>query len=481
MCPVRTRIAPSPTGPLHIGTARTALFNYLFSRHEGGQFLMRLEDTDVERSTKEFAEQICDGLKWLGLMWDEGPDIGGDYGPYRQSERGDIYQEHLEVLSSKQMAYPCFCTPEEIELERKRQLEAKLLPKYSGKCRNLSADDSLKLQAEDVPFTYRFKVPDEKIKFHDLIKGDVEFDGSTIGDFVIATSAGRYIFHLTNVVDDITMMITHVIRGEDHLSNAPKHIAIAHAMGYEPPAYAHIPLTLNPDKSKMSKRKGTVDLMEFRERGYLPEAMVNFLAFLGWSPGTDEEVFSLDELVERFSIEGVNKSNAIFNIEKLNWINGVYIRRMSEDELAQKLKEYIPDARLEYLKQIVPLVRERLRRFDEAVESTKFFFDDPEGYETKHIVGKKHTSEESIGSLEKVMEKLLALDDFAAAQIESAMRSLVDELGWKTGALFMIVRVAVTGSTATPPLFETMEVLGKETCLRRIDFAIEKLRSYEPV
>jgi glutamyl-tRNA synthetase len=231
----------------------------------------------------------------------------------------------------------------------------------------------------------------------------------------------------------------------------------------------------------MSKRKGTVDLKEFRQMGYLPEAMVNFLAFLGWSPGTDEEVFSLDELVERFSVEAMNRSNAIFNIDKLNWINGVYIRRMPEDELAHKLREHIPDARVEYLKRIVPLVRERLRRFDEAVDITKFFFDDPETYDTKLIVGKKHTAEESIGALEKVKERLFAIDDLTTAQIETVMRSLVDELGWKTGALFMIVRVAITGSTATPPLFETMEVLGKETCLRRMDFAIEKLRSYEPV
>lgn len=481
MCPVRTRIAPAPTGPLHIGTARTALFNYLFTRHERGQFLMRLEDTDRERSTKQFEERICEGLMWLGLQWDEGPDVGGEYGPYRQSERGDVYREHLELLLSKEAAYPCFCTPEELDAERKRQQKAKLVPKYNGKCRGISPNEVLQKQTEGVPFTYRFKMPDERIKFHDLIKGDVEFDGGTMGDFVIATSDGRYIFHLTNIVDDITMMITHVIRGEDHLSNTPKHIAMANAMGYEPPSYAHIPLTLNPDKSKMSKRKGTVDLEEFRAMGYLSSAMVNFLAFLGWSPGTDEEVFSLEELVERFSLDGISKSNAIFNVEKLNWINGTYIRRMSQDQLAGRLAEYLPDADRGYLRKITPLVQERLKKLDEIVDYSRFFFEDPRDYDTKLLVAKKHTPEESAEALAKVREKLGALEEFNAGSMEQVLRGLVEELGWKTGALFMIVRVGVTGSKATPPLFETMEVLGKDVCVRRIDFAMEKLRSYEAV
>ena len=441
---------------------------------------MRLEDTDRERSTKEFEQQIYDGLKWLGINWDEGPDIGGECISYRQSERGEIYQEHLNILLSKEAAYPCFCTTEELEIIRKAQQANKEVPKYSGKCKKLSADEAMEMQSQGMPFVYRFKMPNTTIKFQDLIKGDVEFDCRTIGDFVIATSDGRYIFHLTNIVDDISMMITHVIRGEDHLSNTPKHIAMAEAMGYGAPTYAHIPLTLNPDKSKMSKRKGTVDMRKFQEMGYLPEAMVNFLAFLGWSPGTDEEVFSLDELVKRFTLEAMSTSNAIFNVEKLNWINGIYIRRMTQEQLAQKLQKYLPDVRLDYLKKIVPLVQERLKRLDEVVERTSFFFDDPEDYETKLVVGKKHSPEESVEALSIVKKKLEELDEFSTGPMENTMRSLVEELGWKTGTLFMILRVAITGSTATPPLFETMAVLGKETCLRRLDFAIEKLSEYKP-
>jgi glutamyl-tRNA synthetase len=438
---------------------------------------MRLEDTDRQRSTKEFAAQIYDGLKWLGLNWDEGPDVGGDYGPYRQSERDDIYAQHLDILLANGAAYPCFCTPEELETVRLEQQKQKLMPKYSGKCRNLSPDDIISLQSEGRPFTYRFRMPDEAISFHDLIKGDVEFDCTTIGDFVIATSDGRYIFHLTNIVDDITMMITHVIRGEDHLSNTPKHIALANAMGYEPPQYGHIPLTLNPDKSKMSKRKGTVDLKEFRTMGYLADAMVNFLAFLGWSSGTDEEVFSLDQLVERFSVDAMSKSNAIFNIDKLNWINGVYLRNMPAADLADRLATYLPDADKEYLARITPLVQERIKRLDEVGEYARFFFEDPREYETKLIVAKKHTPAESGDALGKVRDGLASLSDFSHEAMEELLRDLVGRLGWKAGALFMIVRVAVTGSTATPPLFETMEVLGRETCLRRLDFAIEKLGS----
>lgn len=474
---VRTRIAPSPTGPLHIGTARTALFNYLFTRKAGGQFLMRLEDTDPERSTKDFEEQIYEGLKWLGLNWDEGPDVGGPCAPYRQSERSDIYKKHLDILIANGRAYPCFCTAEELEAERKEFQAQKVASKYIDKCRKIPPDDAKKRVADGAPHSYRFMMPEDKIAFHDLIKGDVEFDCSMIGDFVIATADGRYIFHLTNIVDDITMKITHVIRGEDHLSNTPKHIALARAMGYEPPQYGHIPLTLNPDKSKMSKRKGTVDLKEYRAMGYLPEAVVNFLAFLGWSPGTEEEVFSLDELVERFSIDAMSKSNAIFNIEKLNWINGVYLRRLTKEDLTQKLSKYLPDVDLFYLRKIVPLIQDRLKRLDEVIEYAKFFFEDPKDYDVKLIIAKKQTAAESADALKKVKSNLEKLASFTVHSMENMMRSLVEELGWKAGPLFMIVRVAITGATATPPLFETMEVLGKDVCLRRLDFAISKLEA----
>ena len=477
---VRTRIAPSPTGPLHIGTARTALFNYLFARKMGGTFIMRLEDTDTQRNRPEYEQGLYDGLKWLGLGWDEGPDTGGEYGPYRQSERSSIYAKHLKVLDEKDAVYPCFCTPEELDAERSAQQKQKLTPKYSRKCAGLSKEERQKLIDEEKRHTIRFKMPDKTIRFHDLVRGDVEFDCTTIGDFVVVKPNGGYIFHFTNIVDDVTMGITHVIRGEDHLSNTPKHIALGEAMGYEPLQYAHIPLILNPDRSKMSKRKSQTSIATFMEQGYIPEAMVNFLAFLGWSPGEDEDVFSLDELCQRFTLEAVNKSGSIFDQDKLQWINGCYLRKMPLDELEAKLLPHMPaEIDRDYFRRIVPLVQERLKVYDEIGEKTSFFFSDNLEYDPKLIVGKKQTADESKNALELLKEKLSGLAGFSVAEIESTLRSLVEELGWKVGPLFMIVRVAVTGSAATPPLFETMEVLGKERCLHRLDMAIEKLSGFQ--
>jgi nondiscriminating glutamyl-tRNA synthetase len=477
---VRTRIAPSPTGPLHIGTARTALFNYLFARKMNGTFIMRLEDTDTRRNKPEYEQGLYDGLKWLGLGWDEGPDVGGEYGPYRQSERTSIYAQHLQVLEEKGAVYPCFCTPEELDIERREQQKAKLTPKYSRKCASLSKEESQKLIDEGKRHTVRFRVPDKVIKFHDLVRGDVEFDCATIGDFVVVKPNGGYIFHLTNIVDDVTMGITHVVRGEDHLSNTPKHIALGEAMGYGPLQYAHIPLILNPDRSKMSKRKSQTSIATFMEQGYIPEAMVNFLAFLGWSPGEDEDVFSLEELCQRFTLEAVNKSSSIFDQDKLDWLNGCYLRQMPLDELEAKLLLHMPEGiDLDYFKRIVPLIRERLKVYDEIEEKTSFFFSDNLEYDTELIVAKKQTADESKNALQLLKEKLSSLEEFSVDGIECELRPLAEELGWKVGPLFMIVRVAVTGSKATPPLFETMKVLGKERCVKRLDQAIEKLSGFQ--
>ena len=477
---VRTRIAPSPTGPLHIGTARTALFNYLFTRKMNGTFIMRLEDTDARRNRPEYEQGLYDGLKWLGLGWDEGPDIGGEFGPYRQSERTDIYAKHLKLLDEKDAVYPCFCTPEELDIERREQQQHKLTPRYSRKCTGIPKAERQKLIDQGKRHTIRFRVPDKIIRFHDLIRGDVEFDCNTIGDFVVVKPDGGYIFHLTNIVDDVSMGITHVIRGEDHLSNTPKHIALGEAMGYEPLQYAHIPLILNPDRSKMSKRKSQTAVATFMEQGYIPEAMVNFLAFLGWSPGEDEDVFSLDELCRRFTLEAVNKSGSIFDQDKLYWLNGHYLRQMPVDELEQKLLPHMPAGiDLDYFRKIVPLVRERLKIYAEIEQKTAFFFADKLEYDTSLIVAKKHTAAESKSALRLLKEKLSGLAGFSVAEIESELRSLVAELGWKAGPLFMIVRVAVTGSKATPPLFETMAVLGKERCVQRLDTAIEKLADFQ--
>jgi len=472
---VRTRIAPAPTGPCHVGIARTALFNYLFTRKHGGVFLMRLEDTDVARSRKEYEQDIYESLRWLGLNWDEGPDVGGAFGPYRQSERKEIYRAYLQKLVEADLVYPCFCTAEELEEERVGRLKDKLPPRYSGKCARLSRKEQEAARAEGKSFSMRFRMPAKRIAFQDMIRGRVEFDGADIGDFVIVKPDGDPIFHLTNVVDDTEMKITHVIRGEDHVSNTPKHIALAEALGVSPPTYAHIPLILNPDRSKMSKRKDPTSVSGYRERGYLPEAMVNFLALIGWSPGTDQEVFSLGELIEKFSLEAVNRAGAIFDIEKLNWLNGYYVRKLAPEKVHEKLLPYLPGADPDYLRRIVPLIQERLKRFDEAPALTDFFFRDELQYDSSLLIAKKHSSGESKAALEKVLARIGGLDEFSVEALEKALRSLVDELGWKTGDLFMTIRVAVTGSTATPPLFQSMSVLGRERCLARIRRAVEKL------
>lgn len=472
---IRTRIAPAPTGPCHVGIARTALFNYLFTRKHGGTFVMRLEDTDVARGRTEYEQDVYDSLRWLGLDWDEGPDIGGDYGPYRQSERKEIYQAALRKLTEADHAYPCFCTAEELEEERNRRLKLKLPPRYSGRCAKLTKDEQEAATASGKPYSIRFRMPEKRIAFDDMIRGKVQFDGAEIGDFVIVKPDGDFIFHLTNVVDDIEMKITHVIRGEDHVSNTPRHIALAEALGATPPTYGHIPLILNPDRSKMSKRKNPTSVSDYRQWGYLPEAMVNFLALIGWSSGTERELFSLSELVDAFSIEAVGRAGAIFDIEKLNWLNGNYIRALPLDELQKKLQPYLPDADPDHLRRIIPLVQERLKRLDEAPALTDFFFRDELEYDTALLVAKKHTVEESKAALSRVLDRLSAIEEFGVESLESSLRSLVEELGWKTGHLFMAIRVAVTGSTATPPLFETMSVLGKERCLTRIRGAIQRL------
>jgi glutamyl-tRNA synthetase len=322
-------------------------------------------------------------------------------------------------------------------------------------------------------------MPDRIIAFDDMIRGRVEFDGRDIGDFVVVKPNGDFIFHLSNVVDDIEMAISHVIRGEDHVSNTPRHIALAEALGATPPMYAHIPLILNPDRSKMSKRKNPTSVSIYREQGYLPEAMTNFLALIGWSSGTEEEVFTLDELVEKFSIEAVNRAGAIFDIEKLNWLNGHYVRNLPLGELQEKLSPYLPDTDPDYFRQIIPLIQERLKRLDEVVFLTDFFFAEELQYDPRLLVAKKHTPEESKVALEKVLGAISGLDDFSVESLETALRSLVEELGWKTGHLFMSIRVAVTGATATPPLFQTMAVLGKDKCLARIRRAIEMLSDVE--
>jgi glutamyl-tRNA synthetase len=485
---VRVRMAPSPTGPLHIGTARTSLYNFLFARHVGGTFVLRIEDTDVARGSEAFEREIIEGLHWLGLSWDEGPQVaGGDdigpFGPYRQSRRMDRYAAEAERLLAAGAAYRCYCTPDELDAERRGQEARHEPPRYSGRCRKLSDDERRAFEAEGRTSAIRFAVPPEKVVFDDIIRGPVEFDNALLGDFVIVRTDGMPLYNFVAVIDDAAMAISDVIRGEEHLSNTPKQIALYHALEYEMPRFGHVPLILNPDRSKMSKRKSQTALSTYREQGYLPEALVNFLAFLGWSPGTEEEIFSLDELASRFEIEKVHKAGAIFDADRLDYLNGTYIRSLGDEQLALRLRPFVPavldDAAIVRL---VPLVRERLVRLGDVVELASFLWE-PDAvvaswYGAELLSPKGGGPADAARALERAREIVTELDaaDFAADVLEDRFRAAANELGVKPGDLFKPIRVALTGRTISPPLFASMELLGRDRCQARIDAALAKPR-----
>lgn len=484
---VRVRMAPSPTGPLHIGTARTSLYNYLLARHVGGTYVLRIEDTDLARSTVEFEADIIDNLHWLGITWDEGPQVaGGDdigpYGPYRQSKRMDLYAREADRLLEEGHAYHCWCTPDELEAVRHEQAARKEPPRYNGRCLSLTAADLALFTAEGRRPAVRLKVPPETIRFDDLIRGEVEFDNSLLGDFLIVRASGVPLYHFVVVVDDEAMEITHVIRGEDHLSNTPKHIALIGALGYREPRFGHIPLILNPDRSKMSKRKSQTAITAYLEQGYLPEALVNFLAFLGWSPGTEEEIFTLDELARRFEISAVHKGGAVFDADRLDYLNGVYIRNLTDEQLALRLRPFLPEALAdETVLRVVPLIKERLVRLGDAAELVAFLVETDAQvaalYQPDDLLPKGRDRAQVAGAVSAARESLQGLgdDDFSADVLETTCRAGADELGWKAGDYFRPLRLAVTGRRVTPPLFGSMELLGRERVLARLDLALGRL------
>jgi len=484
---VRVRMAPSPTGPLHIGTARTSLYNYLFARHVGGTYVLRVEDTDVARGTEAWEQDIIDNLHWLGISWDEGPQVAGGedigpYAPYRQSQRMELYSGEGDRLLASGSAYQCWCTPDELEAMRHEQERNHEAPRYNGRCLRLTDADRAAFTAEGRRPALRFKVPPEKVRFDDLIRGEVEFDNGLLGDFVIVRGDGMPLYHLVVVVDDEAMAITHVVRGEDHLSNTPKHIALIRALGYREPQFGHIPLILNPDRSKMSKRKSQTAITAYREQGYLPEAMVNFLAFLGWSPGTEEEIFTLGELAERFEIGEVHKAGAVFDKDRLDYLNGVYIRALSDSQLALRLRPFIPAALDDnMLLRLAPLLRERLVRLGDATELAAFLTEaDAEVaalYEPELLLPKGRPAAEVGPALSAARETIAAVAeaDFAAEELEPRCRVAAEAHGWKAGDFFRPIRVAVTGRVVSPPLFGSMELLGRDHTLTRIDAATERL------
>jgi nondiscriminating glutamyl-tRNA synthetase len=494
----RVRIAPSPTGPLHIGTARTALFNYLHARHTGGTFILRLEDTDVARSSIAYEKDILDGLHWLGLRWDEGPEVAGEaargpHAPYRQMERLPLYAAAAARLLAEDKAYPCYCTPEELDAERKRLEGLKLPPRYSGRCANLTPEERAAFEAEGRRGALRFRVGEGTVVIDDIVRGRVEIDVANLGgDFVIVRADGTPLYHFVVVVDDAAMEITKVIRGEDHLSNTPKHVLLFRALGHEPPAFAHLPLILNPDRTKMSKRKSQTAIDDYRGEGFIPEALVNYLALLGWSTGSEEEVLSLDELIERFDIGQVNKAGAVFDRERLEWLNGQWIRRLTPEDLVERLRPFL-EAELDAgridrlpddgeLAALLPVVQERLPRLGAIGDLAGFLWTDRLDIDPAALVPKRFDIATTVEALRAARAAIADVGEvsFEADELEPPLRTLAEARGWKAGDLFMAIRVAVTARTATPPLFDTLVALGYERTLARLDAAADSLMAAAP-
>jgi nondiscriminating glutamyl-tRNA synthetase len=494
----RVRIAPSPTGPLHIGTARTALFNYLYARRTGGTFVLRLEDTDLARNTVAFEEDILENLHWLGIGWDEGPDSAagddhGPYAPYRQMQRTADHVAAARDLLSRDLAYPCYCTPEELDADRKAQEAAHEAPRYVGRCANLTPEERAAREAAGKRPATRFRVKPGVVGWHDLVRGDVEIDTANIGgDFLIVRSDGSPLYHFAVVVDDASMEMTHIIRGEDHISNTPKHILLFEALRHSIPAFAHLPLILNPDRTKMSKRKSQTAVSDYRAQGFIPEALVNFLTLLGWSTGTEEEILSLDEIAARFDLEHVQKGGAVFDRDRLEWINGQWIRRLEPEDLIERLQPFLEADRqagridrvpsAEELRPLVPIIQERLPTLGAVGELVGFLWQDRVTADPATLVPKRWDRATTLAALRAArgtIDGSVGPVTFEADELEPPMRALAESNGWKAGDLFMAIRVAVTGRTATPPLFDSLVALGRERVLERLDAAITTLERSE--
>jgi glutamyl-tRNA synthetase len=478
---VRVRFAPSPTGYLHIGGARTALFNWLFARRSGGTFVLRIEDTDAERSSWEMVTGIVDGLRWLGLDWDEGPDVGGSHGPYFQSQRFEIHRARADQLVREQRAYYCYCTTEQIQAKRAAAETAGGGWIYDRSCCALSPGEITRLNNAGTPRAVRFRVPEGRTTFTDLVHGPIAFDNANIEDFVVLRSDGQPTYHLSVVSDDIDMAITHVVRGDDHISNTPKHVLLFDAFGAPIPEFAHVPLILGTDKKRLSKRHGATSVMEYPRLGYLPEGMVNFLALLGWSPGSDEELFSKAELVDRFSLEGISGGNAVFNPEKLDWFNQQHMMRLPAGELANRIEPLLREAGLwrdsfasterRWLERVIELLKPRAKKLGQFVEDGRLFFVDDVEYDVAAV--KKFLQPAGIKDhLATFRAALDSVTPFEAAALEAALRSLAEARGVTPAALIHATRVAVTGKSVSPGLFEVLELLGRARTVQRLESAL---------
>lgn len=478
----RVRFAPSPTGYLHIGGLRTALYNYLFAKNQKGQFILRIEDTDRNRYVKGAVENLITTLKWVGLEHDEGPGDEGKYGPYLQSERLKIYKKHAEELIKNENAYYCFCSPERLKELRDKQQKEGLQPKYDKHCIHLSNEEIYERLNSDAPRVVRLNVrPDQTIIVNDEIRGKVEFDSNIVDDQVLIKSDGFPTYHLANVIDDHSMKITHVIRGEEWLSSTPKHVLLYDFFGWEKPKFAHLPLLLNPDRSKLSKRQGDVAVEDYRAKGYLKEALLNFVALLGWNPGNDQEIFQMEELINSFSLERVNKSGAVFNVEKLNWLNAEHLRSKSANEILPMLRESIDEFGYDnskysddYLILIVDAMRERVSFVKEYVEKCPYFYKEPETYDPDVI--KKRWKKETPEHLKTLANSFQELKDPKKEDFENTLRSTAEKFEVGAGKLIHTARLAVSGMGIGPGVFDLLFILGKDECIKRINTAIQKIQ-----
>ncbi|KMM60660.1 glutamyl-tRNA synthetase [Bacillus glycinifermentans] len=482
---VRVRYAPSPTGHLHIGNARTALFNYLFARSQGGKFIIRIEDTDKKRNIEGGEQSQLNYLKWLGIDWDESIDVGGEYGPYRQSERNDIYKTYYDELLEKGLAYKCYCTEEELEKEREEQAARGEMPRYSGKCRNLTKEEQEKLEAEGRKPSIRFKVPQgEVITFKDIVKDEISFESDGIGDFVIVKKDGTPTYNFAVAVDDYLMKMTHVLRGEDHISNTPKQIMIYNAFGWDIPVFGHMTLIVNENRKKLSKRDESIIqfIEQYEELGYLPEALFNFIALLGWSPVGEEELFTKEQFIEIFDVNRLSKSPAVFDAHKLKWVNNQYVKKLDLDQVidlavphlqkAGKVSEELSESEREWVCKLISLYQDQLSYGAEIVELTELFFKEEIEYnrEARTVLDEEQVPE----VLSAFAEQLEQLQEFTADQIKASIKAVQKETGHKGKKLFMPIRVATTGQTHGPELPQSIELLGKDTVLKRLSTLINK-------
>lgn len=485
MSEIRVRFAPSPTGYLHIGGARTALFNWLFAKSQGGKLILRIEDTDIERLKEDSVSQILTSLKWLGLSWDEGPEVDGDYGPYYQSERLDIYRKICQELVDSGKAYYCFCSAEDLEKQREKQRALKQPFHYARTCRDIPPEEAKKRVEAGEKYSVRIKLPASgPITVHDMIHGDVTFDFNQFDDFVIMKTNGIPTYNFAVVVDDHMMHITHVLRAEEHLSNTPKQIVLYEALGYEVPQFGHMPMILAPDRSKLSKRHGATSVEEFRDKGYVHQAIINYLTLLGWAPGNDQEIFTLKDTVKAFDFSKMSKKAAVYDVKKLTWLNGQYLSSLPLREIADASVPFFKKAGLiddnylpahqEYFDHLVDVVRVRVKTLEEVADASAYFFKDVESYDEKGAA--KFFKPEAAELLQKCYDALAALEVFDLKTTEDAYNKLAEDLGLSLGKVIHPTRLALTGRTFSPGMFDVMVLLGKEKTLARLQQAIAYIK-----